>query len=387
MWDRKKIALCLEYPLALRGGVSVLVETLLQGLAGRYDLVLVSPDRSEDLKKADISAVIKTHIAWDPGAVSQTNAKALARRLADERINLAHFHLGGTFGWGNRLPNQSPMAHLDRLGVPCCSTAHMVTSLLDGYCGPQKPLWFKLAMLPLAWTGKMHSLAHVRREIVVSRQACDRLRKWYRPLAGRFTQIYHSRLRENSKAPAAIAREPLVLSVGHIAFRKGQHVLAEAFAQLAPRYPDWKLLMLGDTVEPECLNRVRDIIQKHGLQERIQLPGPRSDAMDVMRRAAIFVQPSFFEGLPLALQEAMFSGCACIGTRISGNDEIITDGEDGLMVKPGEPGDLTLALERLMANAGLREELGRKSTASIVSKGMTVERMVARHIELYESIL
>src|SRR5581483_11354998 len=55
-------------------------------------------------------------------------------------------------------------------------------------------------------------------------------------------------------------------------------------------------------------------------------PPSRSEigAMDVMRRAAIFVQPSFFEELPLALQEAMFSGCACIGTRISGNDEIIT---------------------------------------------------------------
>src|SRR3954471_16322844 len=112
MANKQKIALCLEYPLALRGGVSVLVEPLLEGLAGRYELVLVSPDTPQDLANSPSGRTIHTHLAWNPDQPSPQTARALARQLADAGVQLAHFHLGGNFGWGNRFPNHSPIAHL-----------------------------------------------------------------------------------------------------------------------------------------------------------------------------------------------------------------------------------------------------------------------------------
>jgi glycosyltransferase involved in cell wall biosynthesis len=387
MSDRKKIALCLEYPLALRGGVSVLVETLIAGLADHHDLVLVSPDTQAGLAGSSVAPQLKQHIFWDPATPSVKTARQLARQLAESGVHLAHFHLGGNFGFGNRFPNQSPMSHLSHFGIPCCSTVHLVVHPLDGYCGPQKPLAFKLAMLPLAWLGKMHALAHVRREIAVSQHDHQKLRRWYRPLRGRFAQIYHSRLKAASRPADGTAREPMILNVGHIAARKGQVVLTEAFAQIAPKYPAWKLCLVGHVAEESAGDQIRQIAKKSKLEERILLAGARDDAFDWMSRAAIYAQPSLAEALGLALQEAMFRGCPAIGTRAGGIPELIQHQKTGLLVDAGSAPQLAQAIESFIANKELRETLGRAGAASIVEKGMTFEQMTANHIRLYESIL
>jgi Glycosyltransferase Family 4 len=150
MAQRKKIALCLEYPLALRGGVSVLVEILLRGLHDHYDLVLVSPDTPESLAGSPAAPIIAAHLNWNPASVSPATSRQLARQFAQTGIHLAHFHYGGNFGWGSRYPGHSPVPYLNRSGIPVCSTVHSIVHPLDGFCGPQKPLWFKLALFPIA---------------------------------------------------------------------------------------------------------------------------------------------------------------------------------------------------------------------------------------------
>lgn len=386
MADRKKIALCLEYPLALRGGVSVLVETLLEGLAERYEIVLVSGDAPDQIKTHPASAMIAGHIPWKLSDVSAQTSRALAEELAKRGVQLAHFHAGGNFGWGNRFPGACPIPYLSRLGVSTCSTVHLVVNILDGFCGPQKPLWFKLAMLPLAWVGKMQQLAHVRREIAVSQHDAGKLRQWYWPLRGKFTQMYHSRLRMESRGGPVVAREPVVLNVGHIAWRKGQIVLAEAFAQVAPRHPEWKLSMPGAMLEMSTVEKIRAIAKAHRLEDRILLPGERADAMELMKRAGIYVQPSYHEALGLALQEAMFYGCPSIGSRAGGIPELVEHERTGLLFEPGNSAQLAEALEKMMNDAALREKFGKAGAESIVQKGMTAEQMCAKHAELYESI-
>jgi glycosyltransferase involved in cell wall biosynthesis len=387
MAERIKIALCLEYPLALRGGVSVLVETLLTGFHSQYDLVLVSPDRSEDLKNHPAGALLSGHVPWNPREVSPTTSQALAQELGRRGIRLAHFHLGGNYGWGNRFPGHCPIPYLDKLGVPVFSTVHLVVSPLDGYCGPQKPLWFKLALLPLAWAGKMNSLAHVRREIAVSRHDESKLKRWYWPLRGKYLQIYHSRLPGMLPQPANEPRELTVLNVGHVAWRKGQILLAEAFAQIAARHPEWKLILAGGVAEPAAEDQIRAIAKKNNLEQRIILAGERSDAQEMMKRAGIYVQPSYYEALGLALQEAMFNGCPGVGTRAGGIPELIENEQTGLLVDVGSAGQMARALDNLMANPALREQYGKRGAASIISKGMTADHMIAKHIELYESVL
>ncbi|MDB6023214.1 MAG: hypothetical protein JWQ04_3071 [Pedosphaera sp.] len=387
MAEQKKIALCLEYPLALRGGVSVLVETLLEGLKDRFKLILVSPDKPEDLKRHAVGSLINGHVVWNPATVSRETSRRLVQELARHGVHLAHFHLGGNYGWGNRFPGGCPIPYLNKSGILTCSTVHLVVSPLDGYCGPQKPLWFKLALLPLAWAGKMNQLAHVRREIAVSQHDVNKLRRWNWPLRGKYRQIYHSRLRIQPGNEPAAPREPLVLNVGHIAWRKGQIVLAEAFAQVATRHPEWKLCLAGGLLETDTVEKIRAIARTHQLEKRILLPGERTDAMEMMQRAGIYVQPSYHEALGLALQEAMFFGCPSIGTRAGGIPELVEHGSTGLLVEPGQPAQMAQALETLMADAALRKKFGQSGAASIVRKGMTAEQMCLRHVQLYESIL
>lgn len=373
-----KIAFGLEYPLALRGGVSVLVEKLIEGISPVHEVVLVSPDAT-GFRHPGVAA----HVHWDPRAVARDTSRQLAAQLAGLGVNVAHFHSGGTHGWGSRLPGQSPFPFLKRRGIACVTTSHLVLSILDGYCGDNKPLLFKLALLPVAWLGKLDVLRSVRAEVVISQRGYRALRRWFFPLRGRFRRIYHSRL-DAAATPPAGEREPVVLAVGHVAIRKGQHTLAAAFANIAAAHPEWKLVILGPAGGDDCLAQIQKTIAEHRLQDRVQLLGSRDDALAFMRRAAIFVQPSLFEGLPLALQEAMFSGCACVATRVMGNDELIDDGRTGRLVPPLEAGRMGDALATLMENPGQRAALGRAASAAIVEKEMTAQKMIEHHLALYD---
>lgn len=385
MAQRKKIALCLEYPLALRGGVSVLVEILLRGLHEHYDLVLVSADTPETLAASPVAPLIAAHLPWNPDTVSPATSRELARQLVQTGVQLVHFHFGGNYGWGSRFPGHSPIPYLNRSGIPVFSTVHSVVHPLNGFCGPQKPLCFKLALFPIAWTGKMQVLSHLRREIAVSEHDAQKLRRWYRPMRKKISQIYHSRLPANPPAPTNPVREPVILNVGHIAWRKGQRVLAEAFAQIAPRHPEWKLQLVGHIAEDFEGNQIKDIARKHHLENRILFEDRRENPFGFMSTAAIYVQPSFEEALGLALQEAMFYGCAGIGSNVGGIPELIEHQKTGLLVQPGNPSQLAQAIESLITNPATREAYGRQGSASIIQKGMTAQKMLEHHIELYES--
>ena len=107
----------------------------------------------------------------------------------------------------------------------------------------------------------------------------------------------------------------------------------------------------------------------------------------MMRRASIFVQPSFFEGLPLALQEAMLCGCACIATDIPGNNEIISHENNGLLVPKGGVNETAEALSRLIRDDVLRESLQRVARSTVLEKGMSREKMVREHIAVYERVM
>ncbi len=379
-----RIALCLEYPLAYQGGVSVLCQALATGLSARHEVVLVSPDGPEEFARLQKILPLHSHVPWNPNTVGPGPSRTLATALKERGVQLAHFHFGGNFGWGSRFSGQSPIPYVARAGIKAVSTVHLVVGPLDGYCGPEKPLWFKLALWPVAWLGKMSVLRHLRAELVVSKFGTRCLRRWYWPRRDRFRTIYHSRVSEQSTLPPPGGREKMVLYAGHLAVRKGQHILAEAFAQVALRHPDWKLVLLGEG-EKEIEDRIGRLIVEHSLQGRIEMPGARLDAMEWMRRAEIFVQPSFFEGLPLALQEAMWSGCACLATDIPGNNEIISHEMNGLLVSKGDPDSMAAGLDRLMGDKTLRATFREQARASVLRQGMSVEQMIRQHVELYES--
>jgi glycosyltransferase involved in cell wall biosynthesis len=381
-----KIAICLEYPIDQFGGTEVLVRELIQGLTPRHEIVLVSPDEPAAIEKSSIRPRLARHITWRPEEISVQNSRRLALALQDEHVQLAHFHFGGNYSWGNRFFSKSPVLTVSRAGIPCLSTNHGAFSILDGYCGPQRKI-LRWVLFPPAWINKLHVLASLRTEIAVSQHDYDALRRWYLPLRSKFGQIYHSRL-HGSPPPQIGERAHAIICIGTIGFRKGQTFLVDAFARIAARFPDWQLVLIGRHGEATMLERIRTTISANKLSDRVLLLSECSneDVEKWLRTAAVFAIPSVAEGLGLSLQEALFNGCACIASAAGGMTDLVQHNSNGLLARPGDVADLARGLESLMADEKLRQRLAARGAQSILEKEMLAEKMVAKYDRLYRQI-
>jgi glycosyltransferase involved in cell wall biosynthesis len=173
----------------------------------------------------------------------------------------------------------------------------------------------------------------------------------------------------------------LLLAVGSLVPRKGHAVLLRALAAVreAGITVPWRLAIAGGGPEREALAALADEL---ALSDWVHLLGHRDDVPSWQRAADIFVMPSLWEGLPLALLEAMYTGSAVIGSRTSGIPEAITDGVDGLLVPPGDVEALARALDRLLTDVTLRDSLGAAARAR-AERDFSLDRMTAEYEALY----
>lgn len=152
-----------------------------------------------------------------------------------------------------------------------------------------------------------------------------------------------------------IRREKLIVSIGRLNPVKGFDRLVSAFGKVAAKHQDWSLEIWGEGPERQMLE---SLVSNIGLGERIRLPGYTSRPDIVLRRASLFALSSSTEGFPMGLCEAMACGVPVVSFDCpSGPREIIRDGIDGLLVRGGDVGALSTAMDRLMSNLIEREQL------------------------------
>lgn len=144
--------------------------------------------------------------------------------------------------------------------------------------------------------------------------------------------------------------------------QKKQHLLIEAFAQIAPKFKDWKVEFWGSmTCYPEYTEYCQKLVAQHNLQQQIKFCGVSSDIESILAHGSIFAFPSSFEGFPLALTEAMSKGIPTIGFKTcTGTNELIKHEHNGLLIDDGVE-NLAQALIKLMNDADLRAELGNQA--------------------------
>jgi glycosyltransferase involved in cell wall biosynthesis len=384
-----KIGLCLEYPIDQHGGTEVIVIELIRALSKHHRILLVSPDDAGSLERSAVADCVHEHIPWQTEPASIERAKLLGEKIARAAPNLVHFHFGGNYAWKNRAFDKCPVVHVQRLGVPCLSTNHGAFSIFEGYCWEQRHFLIKLALLSPAWLSKVYVLRHLKAEVAVSQNDYRALRRWYSPLRSKFRWIYHSRIHENPTLLPNRHRKKVILCAGTVGPRKGQTFLVEAFCRIAHQFPDWQLVLIGRDGDSTMTRRIGELIAGNHLENQIQLLGvlPDEELRESLIQSAIFAMPSLYEGLGLSLQEALFYGCACIGTRCGGVTDLITHGENGLLVAAGEVEPLSNALTKLITDSAMRERFGVRGPQSVLEKGMTAEKMVEAYEQLYEEIL
>jgi glycosyltransferase involved in cell wall biosynthesis len=328
-------------------------------------------------------------VYWRDSPREEWPSKLLADKLAESGVELAHFHFGGNYAWRNRKRNASPVLAARKRGIRCVSTNHGFFSPFEGYCAPYRPFWAKLLPFPFAWIAKVQTLRALEREYAVSQYDLRELQRWYPTERFRFGQIYHSRIHPKPGDDIEAEREKIILCVGTFGSRKGQPVLAEAFSHIAHKHPDWKLVFAGRVGDSPDWNQIRTSYERRGLSNQLvhrenlsheQLEG-------LFKEAAVFVMPSLYEGLGLSLQEALYFGCACIATRCGGPEDLIIDGENGLLIPKGDPIAMSKALDTMLSDDGARARFGARGRPFILERKMTAPDMVSAYRSIYTEML
>lgn len=190
--------------------------------------------------------------------------------------------------------------------------------------------------------------------------------------------------------PSRVDREPAtVLFVGVVCQRKGTLELARAARQLRERGLDgWELVVVGGqgpTPEPEFRAIVEEFAAA-GLEESLVGPEYGEQVKQRLRSADIFVLPSYLEGQPIAIIEAMAAGVPVVATAIGAVPDLIRDGVDGIVVSPGDVDGLADALESLIRDPAVRARMG-TSVRQRAEENHDLTQLSRRLAGLYADVL
>ena len=176
---------------------------------------------------------------------------------------------------------------------------------------------------------------------------------------------------------------PLVGEIGRLCDVKGQRELLAALAQL----PDAHAVLVGADLERG--GAYQRELERHaeelGVRERVVFAGRRDDAAAVLAELDVLVLPSWTEGLPLVVLEAMARRRPVVATPVGGTPEVVVEGETGLLVPPRDPDALAAALGRLLADADLRRRMGEAGYRRVAER-FSADAMAARVLELYDEV-
>jgi glycosyltransferase involved in cell wall biosynthesis len=170
--------------------------------------------------------------------------------------------------------------------------------------------------------------------------------------------------------------------VGQLQPAKGYYLLLDALATLVGNGHDVRLTLAGDGPDRVALE---DHARRTGVDGRVRFLGEvnQEQVRALFADVDVFVLPSFAEGIPVVLMEAMASGLPCVATRITGIPELIVEGESGLLVTPSEVGQLADAIARLLTDPALRARLRTGARARIAAM-YDLPRNVGLLVRLFE---
>jgi len=180
-----------------------------------------------------------------------------------------------------------------------------------------------------------------------------------------------------------------IICVARLDYSKGVDVLLHAWGRMLRTSGEWRahlkprLLIVGDGKFRPQMER---IVVELDISDSVEFLGSRTDIPALLQTAWGFVLPSRWEGMPNALLEAMACGLPCVATRVSGSEDIISDGVNGLLVEPEHPVEMALALRCILKDVDLAQRLGQVGRATVV-RNYQVQAVVEQCLELYCHLL
>ena len=190
--------------------------------------------------------------------------------------------------------------------------------------------------------------------------------------------------RAEARNSLGIGQDDFVLGMtGRITVNKGQRRVCEALHAVRDRYPQLRLLLAGSGPEESAL---KAWCTDHGLADRVHFAGFQHDVLPVLYALDAYVMASDAEGFPVALLEAMGTGLPCLVSDFSSAQEIVVDGENGLMFQRGDTRDLVEAIADCVESPHKRLEWGAAARETVM-QGFTLDQTVALFAATYHSLL
>jgi glycosyltransferase involved in cell wall biosynthesis len=275
-------------------------------------------------------------------------------------------------------PFASDAATLTRLGARLAGVSYSFTARAKDI--------FHASVEPEDLRQKLRDAAGV---VTISDYHLDYLRRTYGPLAAHVQRVYNGIDLEEFPYRRPDDRPPVIAAVGRLVEKKGFADLVEACALLAARGRDFRCRIAGAGGLRAALE---DQIQRHRLQGRVELIGPRpqNEIAGEIQGAAVLAAPCIVaedgdrDGLPNVIQEALALGTPVVSTDVTGIPEVVRDGERGLLVPQRDPRALADALERLLADPGLRVRLA-EAARRFMEAEFDIHRNTARRRALFRA--
>ena len=295
----------------------------------------------------------------------------LYRIFRDQRIDLVHTHLYRDAIYGR------PIARL-------AGVRGVVSTLQNSYVWRSRAQLF-LDRLTSAFADKVTVVSDAVKRFAIEREhiPVSKLVTIYNAIEPE-KFIVSSGVREKVRRELGLAPDKIAVgSMGALTEQKGFGGLIEAIPTVLAVHPGVRFFIGGEGILKDDLLRQRDAA---GLKEQVGFLGFRDDVAEVLSAFDIFVLPSLYEGLPLALVEAMAAGLPIVTTDVDGNCEAIGTGEAGIAVEPCDPPALARAILDLIADPQLRKKLGQRGRQR-AAELFDVRVIVKRYEEIYRESL
>lgn len=170
-----------------------------------------------------------------------------------------------------------------------------------------------------------------------------------------------------------------LIFVGRVVEAKGLGVLFQSMIGLTSDHPDLHLTIVGDGPDRAKLEREA---ADRGLADNVTFVGSKSQAevAELLTEADLFVLPSYAEGVPVVVMEALGSGVPVVSSFVGGMAELVEDGVNGFLVAPGDADQLADRIDRLVTDGELRASMGKAGRAKVIAEfdsGIEARRLSA----------
>jgi glycosyltransferase involved in cell wall biosynthesis len=351
-----------------RGGAErALVDLALRLDRGRFDVSVVATRHAGNYQPILDDAGVPTTVLDRHSRRDMHKLLGLVVQLRRERVGVLHTHLFGSNTWGRLVGRLA--------GVPVV-IAHEHWSSKD-----EREVW--VDRLLYRWSDLILVPSEASKRTVIRREGipAGRIKVAYNGVDPAVFKPMHDReetRRELGVSPSSL----LVGTVGRLSPEKGgvDHLI-RAVADARKEHPSLRLLVVGDGPLRPLLEEVaNDAVLP------VIFTGTRQDVPRLLGALDLFVLPSLLEAMPIALLEAMATRLPSVATRVGGVPEIVRDGEDGLLVPPGDGAALRAAIVGLASDSTLRCRLAEAGQRRVLER-FTIGSMVKRVENIYEKLL